>query len=230
MKQRIELLDLWRSLAVCVMVVFHALYDLELFGVLAPGTMESLPADLVRWLGAGSFILISGAVVRFSGNPIRRGFFVFCMGLLVSVTTALIKMPVQFGILQLLGICMMAYGLLRDWLEIRHGGWFVAACALLFVGSCLLTKNVVVNIKFLYPFGFRYRGFYSADYYPLFPWIFLFFAGTTLGKKLESHREKAAFQRAYPRVLTFPGRHSLIIYLLHQPILYALFWIFVKLT
>ena len=222
MKQRIELLDLWRSLAVCIMVVFHALYDLELFGVLAEGTMESLPAELARWFGAGSFIFISGAVVRFSANPIRRGFFVFCCGFLVAAVTAWIEMPVKFGILQLLGVCMIVYGLLREWIELRQGRRFALVCFLLFVGSCLATSSITVDMKWLYPLGLRYEDFYSADYFPLFPWLFLFLLGTSAGKWIEQHRELPLLRRSYPVPLCFPGKHSLVIYLLHQPIFYGL--------
>ena len=45
-KQRNDWLDLWRSLAVLTMLVFHALWDLELFGVLPAGTMETPAADV----------------------------------------------------------------------------------------------------------------------------------------------------------------------------------------
>ena len=62
MKQRFDWLDLWRSLAVLTMLAFHALWDLEQFGVLAPGTMETPAADVIRYLGGGSFILISGII------------------------------------------------------------------------------------------------------------------------------------------------------------------------
>ena len=50
MKQRNDWLDLWRSLAVLTMLVFHALWDLELFGILRAGTMDTPMADAVRYL------------------------------------------------------------------------------------------------------------------------------------------------------------------------------------
>ena len=48
MKQRYEWLDLWRTLAVLTMLVFHAMWDLELFGILPAGMMETPAADVVR--------------------------------------------------------------------------------------------------------------------------------------------------------------------------------------
>ena len=225
MKQRIELLDLWRSLAVCVMVVFHALYDLELFGVLPAGTMRTPAADAFRWFGAGSFILISGAVLRFSRDPVRRGFFVFCAGLAVAIVTALLKMPVKFGILQCIGVCMMLCGALRKQIEQRQGIVFALASLALFALTLWATNAIKVNIRYIYPLGFHTADFYSADYYPVLPWMFLYLIGTSLGQILEKNRELPALQRRFPRWMTFPGRHSLLIYLLHQPVLYGLTWL-----
>ena len=155
MKQRIELLDLWRSLAVVLMLVYHALYDLELFGVLAQGTVTRPWALGLRYVCSASFILISGAAVRFSRDPVRRGFFVFCAGLGVTAVTALLKLPVLFGILHFLGVCMMLHGLLEGKLRLRRGAGFAAVCAVLFAGSAVLTKYVQVDIKLLFPLGFR---------------------------------------------------------------------------
>lgn len=221
MKQRFDWLDLWRSLAVLTMLVFHALWDLEQFGVLASGTMETPAADVIRYLGGGSFILISGMLVLRSENSLRRGFFLFCVGLAVALVTALAGLPVRFGILQLLGICMMLCGALREPLRRGIGPVYAVVYLVLFAGSWLLTARVTVPWRFLYPLGLRAEGFFSADYWPLLPWGFLYLLGTQLGAALL--RERAVQpRRRLPAALSFPGRHSLVIYLLHQPILYGL--------
>lgn len=225
MKQRVELLDLWRSLAVLLMLVYHGLYDLELFGVLAPGTMGTPWALVLRYGCSASFILISGAVLHFSRDPVRRGFFVFCAGLLVSLVTALVKQPVLFGILQCLGICMMLCGTFRKQIKELSGIGFALVCAGLFALTWWATSAITVNIKFLFPVGLRTENFYSSDYYPVFPWLFLYLIGMVLGKYLEKHRDSSLLRRRFPRWMTFPGRHSLLIYLLHQPILYGLTWL-----
>ena len=225
LKQRIELLDLWRSLCLCVMIVFHLCYDLALFGVISMEAMASLPARLLSYDVGGCFILISGICLRFSRDPVRRGFFVFCAGLLVSLVTGLVKQPVLFGILQCIGICMMLCGVLRKKLEGRLGVGFALICLALFAVTWWATSTITVNIRFLFPIGLRTGDFYSADYYPLFPWLFLYLIGMVFGKKLDEHRESAVVQWRFPRWMTFPGRHSLLIYLLHQPVLYGLTWL-----
>ena len=225
MKQRIELLDLWRSLCIIVMVLFHLCYDLMLFGRIPAAVMTSAPAMLVTWVFGGSFVFISGSCLRFSRDPLRRGFFVICVGAAVTVVTALLKMPVAFGILQLLGVCMMLCGALRGRIERRIGPAFVAANALLFTATWVLTAHVRVPWRLLYPLGLRAADFFSADFWPIFPWIFLFLLGMAFGKSLEQNREQALLKKRFSPVLTYAGRHSLIIYLIHQPILYGICWL-----
>ena len=68
--------------------------------------------------------------------------------------------------------------------------------------------------------GFTEEGFYSADYFPLFPWFFLFLTGYYLNMLLKDTKIMNLFEKGVAP-LNFPGRHSLIIYMLHQPVIYA---------
>ena len=79
-------------------------------------------------------------------------------------------------------------------------------------------------------FGFVSSGFYSADYFPILPWIFVFLLGTWLGGKIREGKLPERFYTArfpfFPKV----GRHALLIYILHQPILaglcFLIGWVF----
>ena len=221
MKRRYEWLHLWRSLAVLIMVVFHALWDMEWFGILPEGTMATPAADIARYIGGGSFIVISGMLALRSERSLRRGFYLLCLGLAVESATSIAGMPVRFGILQLLGICMIICGALRNRLLSLSGRGFTAICILLFFGTWVLTARSRVLWRFLYPLGLRSEDFYSADYWPLLPWAFLYLLGTQFGNSLLCDREEKR-ERKIPAALTFPGRHSLAIYLLHQPLLFGL--------
>jgi uncharacterized membrane protein len=226
-KQRNDWLDLWRSLAVLTMLVFHALWDLELFGVLPAGTMETPAADVVRYLGGGSFILISGMLVLRSRDGLRRGFRIFCVGFAVAAVTALIGLPVKFGILQLLGACMMGCSALRERLAKLPRGPFACVFLLLFGAFWYATERIVPPWNWLYPLGFRRADFVSADYWPLLPWAFLYLFGTQIAPRLF---ESGAGGRRLPAALTFLGRHSLVIYLAHQPVFYGLCLLFLRKT
>ncbi|MCR5501830.1 MAG: DUF1624 domain-containing protein [Lachnospiraceae bacterium] len=74
--------------------------------------------------------------------------------------------------------------------------------------------------------GFPFRGFYSSDYFSFIPWFFLYLTGYFLHKavfadKKESLSEKSLFMREI-RPLSFPGRHSLFVYMIHQPVIYGI--------
>ena len=57
----------------------------------------------------------------------------------------------------------------------------------------------------------------------MLPWIFLFFCGSLLGRILVGRGDRPALLRSRCRPLAFLGRHSFVIYLVHQPVLYGLF-------
>ena len=108
---RLASLDLWRSVCIAAMCVYHLIYDLALFGLIPAGAPDSAACVVLRSLTGAGFILLAGVCCRFSGNNILRGLTVLAAGFLVIAASILVKNPVQFGILQLLGLCMMFYGL-----------------------------------------------------------------------------------------------------------------------
>ena len=77
--------------------------------------------------------------------------------------------------------------------------------------------------QFLFPLGIVYKGFHSADYYPLIPWFFLFMAGTFAGRFLVGDKTPAFMKNTRVRPLAFLGRHTLVIYLVHVPVLMGIY-------
>ncbi|MCD8254955.1 MAG: DUF1624 domain-containing protein [Oscillospiraceae bacterium] len=221
---RIDALDLWRSLAILAMVAYHFLWDITQLGVLERETLASAPAEALRYFSAASFIIVSGAASCFSRDNLRRGFYIFCAGLLVSLVTAALGMAVAFGILQFLGIMTMLCHFARPWLERLRVPWTPLLWAALWALSQAVTRSVTVGARWLYPLGLRYEGFGSVDYYPLLPWAFAYFIGVWLGGELSRRRGCPLLTKRLPAALTAPGRYSLIIYLLHQPVLLAVCW------
>ena len=102
------------------------------------------------------------------------------------------------------------------------GGFLAGLCGILFLLSDKMMENISVSAKWLYPLGLQYPGFSSADYFPLMPWLFLFLVGTVFGGWCLNHRENKVLTAPLPTPLTFLGRHSLLIYVLHQPVLFGL--------
>lgn len=227
-RRRIELLDLWRSVSVAVMVCWHAAYDLALFGRLDMAAFDRWPLRAVRYAVAVSFLLISGAASRFSRSAARRGFTIFCAGFAVTAATAFVGMPVGFGILQLIGASMLISSVQAQRLQSIRGVLMPVLCVAAHFSMLALCRSVRVGVKWLYPLGLRYPGFYSADYYPLLPWFPVFLFGIWLGGVIERNADAPVLSRRYPPALTFAGRHSLVIYLAHQPVLYGLCALWLK--
>ncbi len=221
MNKRFDILDAWRSLAVVLMVAYHFLYDLALFGVITWSQMFSTPLNVMQKFVCCSFILLAGASARFSRNNLRHGLIVLLAGVVVEIGAMVGGQTIRFGVLMLLGWSMVIWHFVGKYLQ-KLPGWLLAAGALaLYFLADWWTGTVSVSVSWLYPLGFPGPGFSSADYFPLLPWLFLFLVGAALGGWCLDHRESRLLTAPLPRILTFPGRHSLLIYLLHQPVLYG---------
>ncbi len=234
---RYALLDELRGLDLINMIAYHALWDLIfLFGVQADWYFE-WQGRLWQFCICSVFILLSGFCVPFGRHTFRRGWVVFGSGALVTAVT-LIFMPadrVVFGVLTFLGSAMLLTALCRPLLEKIPAGWGLAASLVLFavcypissgylgVGSLqvALPEALYANYFTAY-FGFIPWWFYSTDYFPLLPWLFLFWAGWFLHRVI-GRRRMEPLRRSVCAPLGWLGRNSLVIYLLHQPLLYGAF-------
>ena len=99
---------------------------------------------------------------------------------------------------------------------------------MILLGYWLLQRSFELpeRLHWLVVFGFRFPGYIAADYFPLFPHLGWFLEGIALGRTVYKNRTsllpKVNAQIAPLRFLRFCGRHSLFIYLAHQPICYGL--------
>jgi len=221
-KKRIGLMDALRGLAVLLMVVHHFLYDLAAFCG-APWWLFSNPVfDVLHYFFAGLFILLSGVSSNFSRSNVKRGLKALGCALVITAVTAAMEMPIWFGVLHLLGTCMLLYGLTRPLWE-RLPSWTVPLLSIVAVGAFApLVNGAETTNPYLWMFGWTTETFFSADYFPLLPWAFVFLFGTWLGRYIKEGRFPGWFYRIGCPPLEAVGRHSLVIYVLHQPVLYGL--------
>lgn len=225
---RLPVLDIARTLAIVAMVIFHFARDLEMFHLAPPGMTLEGGWVLFSRLIAGSFLFLSGvSLVLAHGEGIRwpafrrRALMIGGAALLVSLAT-LIAVPrdfIYFGILH--GI--LAASLLGIWLVPRPAIYAAAAALLVVLLWAAFGKSLAL------PEIFSFTGLLAAprptlDFIPLLPWLAPAFAGIATAKWLRI----ASWPRTEPgkaaRLIAWPGRHSLAIYLLHQPVLVALLW------
>ena len=233
---RYALLDELRGLDLVSMMLYHACWDMMfLFGIWMDW-YAGMPGRLWQQTICWVFILLSGFCAPFGRHMLRRGVTVFAAGALVTAVT-LVFMPgerVIFGVLTFLGTRHAAdrcAGTAAEKSDARCGpcgvggavcgvlpglawaGWALAAAKL------MLPQSLYANY-FTAFFGFYPDWFYSADYFGLLPWLFLFWAGYYLHKAV-GRRRMEPLRRPVCPALGWMGRHSLLLYLLHQPVIYG---------
>ena len=229
MTKRIWELDAMRGLCVIGMVLVHLLFNLSfLFGVL---DLQNAPwfYFLSDW-GGIPFFLISGICATFSSRTVIRGAVVFGCGLLCSgVTVAMyllgftgVGFIIYFGVLHCLGICMILWSLFKRLPKIAQ----LLISAGIIATGLYISGNVHTEHLWLLPFGLVREDLVTSDFFPLLPYLGYFLAGSFLGNTLYCRRQTllpGVNPDRFPlRFLRLCGKHSLGIYLLHQPILTGL--------
>lgn len=245
---RLHLIDEYRGFWIMNMIVYHGIWDLVyIFGCNWQWFKSDMTHIWQQW-GCWSFIFISGFCWQMSKQNLKRGLQVFLAGLVITIVTVLV-MPssrVVFGVLTMLGSSML----------------LMIPCDVIFKKINPLLGAIVSFLMFLlvYPIndgylgfysqkliklpeawyenlfstylGFTEPGFYSTDYFSLFPWFFMYVIGyftysVFINNKKESIREntKKILSKSICPPLGWVGRNSLIIYMLHQPVVYGVLYI-----
>lgn len=236
-RNRLWEVDSLRGVAIVMMVIFHLMWDLWFFRVLP---------NVVLWAGfwkyfqrttASLFIVLVGVSLTISYNRalrkgeaggalyrkfLLRGLRIFAWGVVFSIAAQVAGTGyVHFGVLHLIGFSIAAA---YPFLRLR---WVNLALWLLFVAIGGWVQDVRVDTVWLVWLGLEPQGYAPVDYFPIFPWFGVVLLGIFLGNLLYP-----AGQRRFSlpnlselppfNALEFLGRHSLFIYLIHQPLLIAI--------
>ena len=222
-KKRIWEIDALRGFLILCVVAAHALFCGEyMLG------LYRLPKwlDVILFQHAGSiFVVLSGLSATLGNRSFKRGLIVFGCGMLLTLGSMLgvrlgllsEDLIIRFGVLHLLGLCMMLYPLLK-----RLSGPALAGfgTVVLLLGYWFATRTV--SVEFLFPLGLCAPGFSSGDYFPVCPQLGWFCLGALLGRRL--YPEKRTLLPSVNenlwilRFLRFCGRHSLVFFVLHLPV------------
>ena len=233
MSQRFWEIDFMRGVAIFMMVIFHFVWDLSFFYNVDISfsfgfwkIFQTLTASLFIFLvGVSSFLSSQKNNTKFK-LFLKRGLKVFSFGLLITLVTKILfpSEYIIFGILHFIGVAIiLSYFFLNlKYLNLFFGFLFII------VGGIIKTNYF--DFSYLLPFGFVPSGFSTLDYFPIFPWFGVVLFGIFWAQLFYKDNERLfefniKNNNFLSKKISYTGRKSLIIYLIHQPVLFLLFYI-----
>lgn len=234
---RYHLLDGIRGIVLISMIAYHFSWNMVYMYGAKWAWYRSTGAYIWQQSICWTFIILSGFCWSMGKQPLKRGLMVFGGGLLVTAVTIAV-MPqnrVVFGVLTCIGSCMLLLIPIDKILRKVPAETGMLTSAFLFV----LTRNVnrgtlgfetwsllklpeswYQNLATAYV-GMPGRDFYSTDYFSLIPWFFLFLFGYFLYAVCKKYNFlRCEFLQKKIPIADYLGKRSLLVYLLHQPIIF----------
>jgi len=233
-------IDFLRGISLAKMVIYHLLYNLNYFG------QYDINLNSTFWLYASVnrpiFIFLVGVSLTLSFSKAKKSFMnekrlflkylirglkIFSWGLIITLVTRVFLREgyVVFGVLHLIGISII---LAYPFLKLRLWN-LIIGILLIFLG--LYLKDLTFNFYWLVWLGLKPVHFYSVDYFPLLPWFGVVLMGIFIGNLFYPDRSRKFhlpdFSDFYIiKSFCFLGKHSLFIYLIHQPLIIAFLYLF----
>lgn len=228
---RIGILDTARGVALLAMASYHFTWDLEFFGYLDPGTATHGLWKIYARAIASSFIFMAGVSLVLAHYPTLRlqSFFrrlgmVVAAAIAITVATAIATPQgmVFFGILHSIAAASLI-GLL--FLRLPPALTILAAISAITLPS--IYRSDIFDAPYLLWVGLSQHLPRSNDYVPVLPWIGAFLFGIAAARIARSAGWFGALASLPPgpAILRWGGRHSLLVYLLHQPLLIAVVYL-----
>ena len=241
-KKRFWEIDVLRGLAILMMISFHFIFDLNYFG-----TVQLDISSGFLWFFARStasiFLFLVGVSLSLSHSRailtsayqieggmffkyLKRGLKIFLLGLLITLATWLFipQEFIVFGVLHFIGIAIiLEYPFLNQkYLNLLLG--------FIFIITGILIAQLTFSTPWLLWLGLQPNGFITVDYFPLLPWLGVVSLGLFTGGIFYKNYQRRftlpdLSSNVLMKLLSFLGRHSLIIYLIHQPVLISVLYI-----
>lgn len=235
-KRRIVVFDIARGLALVAMAIYHFGWDLEFFGYFAPGMTEHGGWKLFARAIAISFLALVGISLflaherEFNWRPFWRRLVMIAMAALAITLVTWIAVPNAFIFFGILHEIAVASVLGLAFIALPAPVTLLAAAAVIALPHYF--RAPFFDHPALWWLGLSTTPPHSNDYVPVFPWFGMVLIGIGAARAARRSGLLARLAEFRPgrwsRPLTFIGRHSLAFYLVHQPVLISLVWIFAQ--
>lgn len=221
-------IDLLRGIAAGCMILFHAAFDLAFFG----GQQWELNNGIIWLIGRSAavlFVALAGVSMglawkRKHGEKTRplllRGIQIIGMGMVLTTFTWIFfpTYTIWFGVLHLIGAGILIGTCLLPYPRATLFAGIIGTIGGITLSIIPTTIEALAIIP-LFPAAFQ-----TFDYFPLLPWMGVFFLGMSAGNYFfpsGRQRYQVSFDTQHPiaRALIWAGRNSLLLYFVHQPIL-----------
>jgi uncharacterized membrane protein len=223
-KQRFWEIDVLRGFAIINMIIFNYSFALNYLGILNIDLGISYAVAI-----ASTFIFISGISMTLSFNNNKkkyhkkftiRGLKIFFWGLVITTIT-FFSFPeafVVFGILHFIGVAVILGQFFLKFKKLN----LILGLLILILGFYL--QSFRFDFPWLLWLGFFPTNFFTFDYFPILPWFGVTLLGIFFGNRLykngkRSFKIKDLSNFSVVKLLSFLGKKSLFIYLMHQPVL-----------
>ena len=235
MPERILWIDVIRGVSILAMITFHFAFDLMYFGFSKPNLIYQPDWRLFERIIAFSFLFIAGlslfithgSVINWNSFIKRYGVTAICAVMISTVTYVLFNGDmIRFGILHAISVSGLISLLL-----LKLNSFFLALLAVIIFLINLLIPQPLEGDYFWQWLIYTNETPHSLDYRPVIPWIAPFILGMASYKLFKKWGLLETSNNIIYRelsILSWLGRNSLIIYLIHQPILFGGFLLFLQ--
>ena len=243
-KKRIALLDEIRGFCVLCMIFYHSFifmydqYDIQ-FGYDAYTFF--LP---VQPFFSCMFIFICGICSKLSHSNLKRGLKLLIFALALNFISIIVLPKLGFrdteiwwGVLDFFAAVILLYAALEKPLSRIHyiigiiisviliwlfRDWVPSLSIGIYGDIAWQLPEKVREINWLFPIGIMSKDFYSADYFPLIPYGFVYLLGTYVGVPVRDDKLPSGAYPVHSKFLNFLGKNCFIIYIAHLPIVFII--------